>query len=152
MTYGLNSNAHSIWLDHELSSACVPDMLTCIRLDWVHSYLQDGVLTIETWLFFQRCEPLGWTHQHLHEFLSKPCWRWPAANKEKAKLTYRIFDSYRNASSETADKLKCSSGELLSVYGMLCHCGGSHRAPGGDLCRATLVRCGLSCLRRPSAL
>ena len=29
-----------------------------LRYDWVHSALQDGMLTIEIWLFVEKCESL----------------------------------------------------------------------------------------------
>ena len=119
--HGLNANIHSIWGDRRLSASCAVDLLSTIRYDWVHSYLQDGVLSVETWLFLQRCEHLGTTHQALHDFLADPAWRWPAISERKAKMSFRIFDSYRNASSETADKLKCGASELLGVYGMIRH-------------------------------
>ena len=84
--------------------------------DWVHNALQDGVFTTEAWLFIKASGiPAG----QISAFLADDAWEFPVASAAKSKGLFRVFDSYRSASCEENDKLKCSASELLGLYGLL---------------------------------
>ena len=117
--FGLNSNEHSLFSDPRLSSGCTTDLLSTATYDWVHSFLQDGAWAVEAWNFIQTCEVHGTTQADICAFLKNTAWSWPFANHRKSACMWRIFDSYRSQSSETANKLKASASELLGLCGML---------------------------------
>ena len=116
---GFNANPNGLLADPELRQ--ILDPTATVTYDWVHSALQDGMLSIETWLFVQACNPLGLTHASLVTFLSDPAWCFPKATHGKSKNLYRVFDSFRSMSSDKADKLKCNASELLSLYVLIRH-------------------------------
>ena len=119
MIYGLNANEHSLFNHPRLSSGCTTDLLSTVTYDWVHSFLQDGAFAVEAWVFLQRCEAHGTTSAAICAFLRNKAWVWPSALHHKSACMWRIFDSYRSQSSETANKLKASASEVLSLSGML---------------------------------
>ena len=121
MVYGLNPNPHSLWTHPRLSSACTHDLVNTVTYDWVHSLVQDGAWSVEAWQFLRLCEPYNVTSDTIAAFLKDAAWRWPSADNSKARLLWRIFDSYRSQSCDTANKLKASSAECLGLCAMLRH-------------------------------
>ena len=87
-----------------------------IRLDWVHSALQDGCLSIECHLFINACEPLGLDYTSVEEFF-KLGWFFPKSMQSKGQSLHRVFSSWR--CHEEANKLKASASECLGVYTIL---------------------------------
>ena len=121
MVYGLNPNPHSLWAHPRLSSACTSDLVSTITYDWVHSLLQDGAWSVEAWQFLRCCESHGVTSAAICTFLKDDAWKYPSADSSKSTTLWRIFDSFRSQSSETANKLKASSSECLGLCAMLRH-------------------------------
>ena len=121
MVYGLNPNLHSLWTHPRLSSACTSDLISTVTYDWVHSLVQDGSWSCEAWQFLRCCESHNITSAAICAFLKDAAWRWPAANNHKSAMLWRIFDSYRSQSCDTANKLKASASECLGLCAMLRH-------------------------------
>ena len=119
MIFGLNSNEHSLFSHPRLSSGCTTDLLSTVTYDWVHSFLQDGAWAVEAWIFLQRAEAHGTSSAAICRFLQNKAWCYPFAHHHKSNCMWRAFDSYRSQSCETANKLKASASEVLSLSGML---------------------------------
>ena len=85
----------------------------------MHTYLQDGVFTIEVWLFLTACQHVI-DIEKLREYLEQP-WQFPAFLQAKGKLLYRVFSDYRLDSDGNLDKLRASASELLGLYTLLRH-------------------------------
>jgi len=118
MSFGWNANAHAIWCDRDLSTFCEGDLVATISYDWVHAFLQDGVFSLECWLYMCSAEL---DVADLHRFLKADAWRWPASTHHKSSALHKMFDVHRTTSNEKADRLKASSSEILGLYGMLRH-------------------------------
>ena len=87
-----------------------------IRIDWVHSALQDGALSIDCHLFIHACEPLDLGYTRVEEFF-KLDWRFPKAMQHKGRGLHRVFSSWRV--SAESEKMKASASECLGVYTIL---------------------------------
>ena len=90
-----------------------------LRYDWVHTLLSDGVLTGEAWRVVtaaEKCKVA--TQEDLFRFL-REAWVAPQNRRDQGRHIWRIFDDYHARSNAEADALKCSSSELLSLYGLL---------------------------------
>ncbi len=86
--------------------------------DWVHTFLQGGVLNAEVEGFLSAGAPFGITRGAIQTFLKDGAWRFPQSANQKQRQAHRIFDERRRSDKEP-EKLKCSCSELLGVYGML---------------------------------
>lgn len=110
---GFRSNPHSLSLSPILRDLIqLPDVIT---YDWVHSALQQGVMTleVEAMLSSTRVE-----RADLQRFLANAEWAFPQSTKMKAKGLHKVFDARRVASDEP-EKIKASCSELLGLYGVL---------------------------------
>ena len=58
-----------------------------VTMDWVHTFLQDGVLTVEAWLMINAAAV---TPDALRDFLRR-AWRFPNSMQAKGQLLWRIF-------------------------------------------------------------
>ena len=84
--------------------------LTAFRYDWVHVYLQDGVLSHEIPLLFDA------TSVEVDDICSAvDNWTFCCAERTKLKPVMRIF--HRNS----VEKLKANLSETLSCYGFVRH-------------------------------
>lgn len=117
MSYGLNCNPDGLIADRELDV----DVISSLTYDWVHSALQDGVLTDEVAAMFRACEPHGLDANDVMDFLKDDRWRYPFQSRAKSASLHEVFSSYRNQDVADGNKLKCSSSELLGLFGMLRH-------------------------------
>lgn len=76
------------------------------------------MLTVEIQFLLSACEPYGLTREQVKADLSDATWCFPSQNRAKTKQLHRIFDPYRESSSDP-EKLKCSASELLGLYQLL---------------------------------
>ena len=97
------------------------DWIGVLRYDWVHTFLADGVLNVEMWNLIDLCDREGYGAQaDLHAFL-RLNWVVPAHRRRGGRQLWRIFSDRAAASNSEAGAVKCSSSELLSLYGMMRH-------------------------------
>ena len=110
---GMNCNPLSFIADPELRPHVKPTEI--VPVDWMHSLLQDGMLTVDAFLFLQAA---GITYSRLEHYL-KADWIFPKSlNRNKP---HTIFSSIRARSHSEAGKLKCQASELLAVCGLIRH-------------------------------
>ena len=88
-----------------------------IRVDWVHSAMQDGALTVAMHLVLAAAQD---GYQRMEEHCKRP-WRFPASVQAKSKAMHRIFNEYRTNSEGDHDKLRATASECLGVYTLLRH-------------------------------
>ena len=97
------------------------DVFQAARLDWVHSALQDGGLTVECHLFITSCRIVDKNYSDVKRYFQLP-WVFPKYMKHKGASLYRIFDDYRkNSETGVMDKLRASASEVLGMYSILRH-------------------------------
>lgn len=100
---GMNHNPRGFVADERLRG--VVDPIATLTLDWVHSALQTGTLTVEMTEMMRCLAPLGIRHADVKAFLSDSGWCFPGAYQRKGRELWRVFDSHR-ASSEDASKAR----------------------------------------------
>lgn len=100
MSLGMNFNPSGMLADQVLRS--VVDPVRAFTYDWVHSYLQDGVFTIEVTELLRACAPFGVTFSALREYLKDQSWCFPSASKAKQAALYRVFDSWRSSAADSS--------------------------------------------------
>ena len=86
-----------------------------VTVDWVHTFLQDGVFTVEAMLRIQA----GEDPEALRLFLQLP-WQFPASMLCKGNMLWRIFSECRLDDGDV-DKVRASASELLGLYSLLRH-------------------------------
>ncbi len=86
--------------------------------DWMHTFLQGGVLNEEVEAIMIDAGAFGISRRAIQEFLRDQSWQFPQCSKAKARQLHRIFDEKRQ-SDQQPDKVKCSCAEALGVYGLL---------------------------------
>ena len=95
------------------------DWLSVIRYDWAHTFLAGGVLTTALWLLIRACERANIaTQADIYMFLKEP-WEVPRHRKYSGRKMSTIFDQHWSKSNVEHNTLKCSSSELLSLYGVM---------------------------------
>lgn len=115
--YGLNCSPDGVLADFELRECF--DAVKVTTVDWVHSTMQDGTMTTETFLFVSACESAGLTTLHdLEVYMRSDRWQFPAALRARNRALYHVFESCRSPSH---DRFKCSCSEMLAVYGFIRH-------------------------------
>ena len=114
--YGLNCSPEGVLADVELRQQF--DVVSVTTYDWVHSAMQDGTMTTETFLFICACEEAGVAKMSDLVIYLKSDWQFPAAFRGKGRLLFHVFEECRSPSRE---KLKCTCSEMLGVYGLLRH-------------------------------
>ena len=114
--FGFNSNERGLLADVGLRSLFHTSKIA--TFDWMHTALQNGVITDDLYRYTKACAAVGHTHHSIETFL-KQAWRCPASSR--ANGLHRIFNDYRSSSSEKSDHLKASASELLGVYGLVRH-------------------------------
>ena len=92
-----------------------------VRYDWVHTFLQDGILTGEAWLLIRAAESIGVSSQADVSVFLQEGWTVPLSRRKRGRCLWRIFDRYGSEANMKSDKLKCSASELLSLYILLRH-------------------------------
>jgi hypothetical protein len=97
----------------------VVDFYEAVTVDWVHTYLQEGVVNVEALRMIQAFSP-DTTPGDLVTFLQKP-WQFPHVLEGKGKQLWRIFTEHRLDDHGDVDKVRASASELLGVYSLLRH-------------------------------
>ena len=88
-----------------------------LTIDWVHTFLQNGVFTVEATIFVQA---LMIPASDLRTFFQLP-WMFSHHMQHKGKQLHRIFSTYRLNDKGEIDKIKASASELLGMYSLLRH-------------------------------
>ena len=114
---GLTFSALGLPWDSELLR-CV-DVYSALTMDWMHSALQKGTLTIEASLCLSRLKAHGVEFQAVEDFLKRPDWKFPKANRGRCKYLHRVFSKWRTDPDAEDQHIRCSASELLSLYGLL---------------------------------
>jgi len=117
-TIGYNTNPDSILADVGLRAHM--DVFGACLYDWMHSALQNGVVTEEVFLFTTSCGSVGHGSAELEAFVRSD-WQFSFSNRAKGQGLYHIFDKFRSRASDKADRLKASASEMLGVYGLIRH-------------------------------
>ena len=110
---GFNTTSMGLLADTALAHHC--DWVQVITKDWMHSFLQNGILTDEAFAMIKRAGHLGCTPDALLAFLRHGSWRYPSWVPGSAAASAEIFNPKR----KPEDRLKCTASELLGMYGML---------------------------------
>jgi hypothetical protein len=110
---GFNATSKGLLADETLARHC--DWVRCQTYDWMHSFLQNGILNDECWAMVKRSQHLGCTPEALRAFLQED-WLYPAFVKE-SKHAHEVFNPKR----KPENKLRASASELLGMYGMMRH-------------------------------
>ena len=93
------------------------DLINASTIDWMHTFLQDGALTVEAALLVQACRvKLGLTLDVLRNFFKQP-WLFPRQHQSKGVRLWRVFQDRRVCDR----KIKASASEMLQLYGLLRH-------------------------------
>ena len=89
-----------------------------ITIDWVHTFLCDGVLSVEVRLLLDSSEAkLGRSWANLAAFLEG--WSFPRDKRVEMRVLHRIFDDFRQSYAEEHSKIKACASELLCAYGLV---------------------------------
>jgi hypothetical protein len=91
------------------------DWWSTVTVDWVHTFLQDGVFSTEALLMIKAMELPGET---MKQFLQQE-WEFPKALQTKGKQLWRVFSEHRLDDNGDVDKIRCSASELLGLFGLL---------------------------------
>jgi len=114
-SHGLNYNADGFIWDTSLWDVAKP--VDIVTVDWMHTALQGGFLTVDVFLALKSCDiPFATMEAYLQTDI-----RFPAMHHAKCRELHRVFDSFRERSSKRAQTMRCSCSELLSLYSLLRH-------------------------------
>jgi len=112
---GMNFCATGVLADRNLRKHIKP--ITCHTWDFMHTYLQNGVASVETHLFLRVCDKeCGLKFSDLHKFCSSD---WQQCCRESRKAFAEVFTDARE--DATHDSFKGSASELLAVLPILRH-------------------------------
>ena len=112
---GFNATASDLLVDAQLLDVAKLDFVSVITYDWMHTFLQGGVLTDEVFALITRCKHLGCSAEALRRFMQSDGWRFPRWRHSKSRLAAEVFNPKR--SPET--KIKAGASELLNAYGQI---------------------------------
>ena len=94
---GLRPNDLGILADRALRP--LVDFAACIRLDWMHIYLQHGCFNKELNAFLQSCQQLGTTNS-LWRDLMRSDWQFPHFHKVHRSELAKVFSVYADVSGK----------------------------------------------------
>ena len=114
-SHGLNYNEHGLIFDRSLRDVVRP--VNIVTMDWMHTILQGGTLTVEIFLLLKL---LGVLFATMEAYLQMD-WHFPCLTRRKSNELHRVFNDFRSRSSAKADKLKCTCSELLGLYALIRH-------------------------------
>lgn len=115
MAVGLTTCRQGVLADKRLRSRL--DFVGVVTFDWLHSMMQDGLLSVDAALLVSAANSAGVSNTTFRSYMMER-WQFPASNRGKSKLLFRVFDDCRH---NTDNKLKCSAAELLGLYVLLRH-------------------------------
>ena len=119
MSEGFNFVAGGLPFDLTLRANGV-DVFRAARKDWVHSCLQDGLLTVDAHLYIEACEGIGKGYEDVEAFMRRQ-WSFPVVQRGKSHRLYQIFSQARTNAEGEHDKLRAQASELLGVYVLMRH-------------------------------
>lgn len=110
---GITLSPHSVLGDVPLRDHFRPVSSLCF--DWQHTYLSNGIASLELFVFLKSCKASGLTDIYpLLERYCKSNWQWPAGQAQKGKAIHQVFNSSREKASR--EHWKSGASELLTVY------------------------------------
>ena len=89
-----------------------------ITVDWVHTFLQEGVMNVELLLAIHAFEL---DPNVVKAFLHDKPWNFPHAFQIKGQSLWRIFSATRLDDSGEVDKIRATASELFGLYALLRH-------------------------------
>ena len=111
----LNYIPRGLAFDRELRGQV--DFFSAITVDWMHTWLQDGVLTTEVFLLLGACNlPVS----GLVAFLQQP-WQFPFGKQGKGSKLWKVFEDRRLDAKGEVDKVRSTASELLGVMTLIRH-------------------------------
>ncbi len=110
---GFRTNPHGLVMSMALEGHL--DLPDSINYDWVHSALQQGVLTSEVEAILEASVV---PRSDLQAFLADATWEYPGIRRQKARYLHRVFDP-RRVPTDDQRRVKASCSELLGLYGLL---------------------------------
>jgi len=119
MSEGFTFSALGLPWDSELLR-CV-DVYSALTMDWMHSALQDGTMTVEVSLCLSRLKAIGVECRTVEDFLLRPDWKFSKTKRDRCKYLHRLFNKWRTRGHDEDEDphIRCSASELLSLYGLL---------------------------------
>ena len=117
MAESMNFIPNGLGFDQRLRQQRIP-FFESLTMDWVHTFLQDGIFSVEAKLLLQSVSSA--TPELLRAFL-RLNWQFPCHLKAKGKLLWRVFDEHRLDERGEVDKIRASASELLALYSLLRH-------------------------------
>lgn len=112
---GLTTCKQGLLADKRLRSRL--DFAGAVTFDWLHSIMQDGLLSVDAALLVSAADSAGVPSTAFRAYMLER-WQFPTSNRGKSKLLFKVFDDCRHNSE---NKLKCSAAELLGLYVLLRH-------------------------------
>jgi hypothetical protein len=119
MVVGLNNTAQGLLADPELRVEM--PILGCVVFDWLHTFFQEGALSIEMYEVFNACsaiEPEGF-RLRFAEYLKS--WRFPHHLASKGRNLHRVFDDYRAEKMTLRRAIIGQASEQYALYPLLRH-------------------------------
>ena len=115
---GLTIARQGLLADAQLRPLVGP--LSSHRYDWMHTYLSNGVCSVEIYLFMEACKANGFkdVYPKLEEYC-KASWCFPHQHAQAGMRAHAIFCKQREAASK--EHWRSSASELLTVYPLLRH-------------------------------
>lgn len=114
-TEGFNYVRGGLPFDDELRQRV--DIFGCVRIDWVHSAMQDGALNGDMHLLLSSVDD-GYARA---EAFCQQNWEFPKSVREKCRSIHRVFGEYRANTDGEHDKLKATASECLCAYMLMRH-------------------------------
>ena len=98
---GFNANRRGLMADKDMR--CHFHACEVNTMDWVHTALQNGFLTLEAHLFLGACKNVGFYPRDIEAYL-KGEWCFPASIRSKGKNLHNVFNEFRAHACASADK------------------------------------------------
>ena len=89
-----------------------------ITVDWVHTFLQEGVMNVDALLAIHAFEV---DPNLIKVFLQDKPWNFPHAFQGKGQYLWKIFSATRLDDRGKVGKIRASASELLGLYSLLRH-------------------------------
>jgi len=117
--FGINCSPHGLMRSPALRRHC--QLLSTATYDWMHCFLQHGIMNVEMYLFLERCQAeLNIGFVQLRDFFLVG-WAFPKKSLYTGKQLWRVFDNYRMKASERSSGFRAQAQELVAVYGITRH-------------------------------
>ena len=95
------------------------DVFSAVAMDWVHSALSDGSMSVEAKCLLAASASIGQSFPQVETFLKRADWEFPNYLRHKMTGLHRVFSHWRVNTKEDGQKVRCLASELLSVYGLV---------------------------------